>query len=463
MGEFTMPSLGADMDKGTLTEWLVAPGDQVARGDIVAVIQTEKSDVEVEVFESGTVEELLVEPGTEVVVGTPLARIGTGESAAPTPATAAAPAADTPLRPPPPSAAVPPPLAASAPAPAPGGPSGRHASLVLSPVVRHLAEERRVDLDQLQGSGPGGRITRADVEAATSATPEPAGAAQAPTQPLPARPAATGERVVASPYARRQAAEAAIELAKVVGSGPGGAIRARDLSAAPVPGATPPLDRKAAMRTAIARLMSTANREIPHYHVSSTLDVGRATAWLEDHNASVAPGERILPAAMLLRATALAAIDVPEINGWWRDDRFTPATHVDLGVAISLRGGGVVTPTIARADELALGELMAALRTLVSRSRRGNLRGSDLAPASLTVTNLGEQGAEEVLGVIHPPQVALVGFGRPTDRVLAIDGQPVVRPTVRATLSGDHRATDGHAGSLLLAAIASRLDRPDQL
>jgi pyruvate dehydrogenase E2 component (dihydrolipoamide acetyltransferase) len=249
----------------------------------------------------------------------------------------------------------------------------------------------------------------------------------------------------------------------VTGSGPGGAIRARDLPTAPAPEAAAPVDRKQAMRTAIARLMSTANREIPHYHVTSTLDVGRATGWLEEHNASVAPGERILPAAVLLRATALAAVDVAELNGWWREDRFEPAPHVDLGVAISLRGGGVVTPTIARADQLVLTELMAALRTLVSRSRRGNLRGSDLAPASLTVTNLGEQGAEEVLGVIHPPQVALVGFGRPVDRVVALDGQPVVRPTVRATLSGDHRATDGHAGSLLLAAIARHLDRPDQL
>jgi pyruvate dehydrogenase E2 component (dihydrolipoamide acetyltransferase) len=217
------------------------------------------------------------------------------------------------------------------------------------------------------------------------------------------------------------------------------------------------------MRTAIARLMSTANREIPHYHVTSTLDVERASTWLAEHNASVAPGERILPAAVLLRATALAAVDVAELNGWWTDEHFVAAEGVDLGVAISIRGGGVVTPTIAGADQLTLPELMAALRALVGRSRRGNLRGGDLAPASLTVTNLGDQGAEEVLGVIHPPQVALVGFGRTTDRVMAIDGQPVVRPTVRTTVSGDHRATDGHAGSLLLAAIAKHLNAPEQL
>jgi pyruvate dehydrogenase E2 component (dihydrolipoamide acetyltransferase) len=461
MGDFTMPSLGADMDKGTLTEWLVAPGDHVARGDIVAVVQTEKSDVEVEVFETGVVQALLVEPGTEVAVGTPLARIGSGD------ATSAPPDA----APPPPPPALPPTVAPAPDVPAAGGPAGRHASVVLSPVLRHLAEARHVDLTAVHGSGVGGRITRADLEETAGD-----GEASVPPAPSPTPPPspAAGGRTPSSPLARRLAAARDLDLAAQHGSGPGGAVRARDL---PEPGAptrpvtptAPPAttsgspDRKAAMRTAIARLMSTANREIPHYHVTSTLDVGRATGWLSERNAAVAPGERILPAAMLLRATALAASEVPELNGWWVDDAFSPADHVDLGVAISLRGGGVVTPTIARADELALPELMAALRTLVSRSRRGNLRGSDLAPASITVTNLGEQGAEEVLGVIHPPQVALVGFGRPTDRVLAVDGEAVVRPTVRATLSGDHRATDGHAGSLLLAAIATHLDHPDQL
>jgi pyruvate dehydrogenase E2 component (dihydrolipoamide acetyltransferase) len=342
-------------------------------------------------------------------------------------------------------------------------------------VLRHLAEARHVDLTAVHGSGVGGRITRADLEETAGRAEAPAPPAPAPAQaPSPPPSTAAGGRTPSSPLARRLAAARDLDLAAQHGSGPGGAVRARDLPepgapTRPVPPPAPaaptsgPPDRKAAMRTAIARLMSTANREIPHYHVTSTLDVGRATGWLSERNAAVAPGERILPAAMLLRATALAASEVPELNGWWVDDAFSPADHVDLGVAISLRGGGVVTPTIARADELALPELMAALRPLVSRSRRGNLRGSDLAPASITVTNLGEQGAEEVLGVIHPPQVALVGFGRPTDRVLAVDGEAVVRPTVRATLSGDHRATDGHAGSLLLAAIATHLDHPDQL
>ena len=433
MGDFTMPSLGADMDKGTLSEWRVAPGDEVRRGDTIAVIQTEKSDVDVEVFESGVVAELLVEPGTEVAVGTPLARIepsGAAPTDQPTPAgTAAEPPA--------------PPEPRTEPTPAPPRPSGgtghRHASLVLSPVVRHLAESLRVDTTTLAGSGPGGRITRADVEAAASGR---------------------SRRPAASPLARRTAAARGIDLASLSGTGPDGAVLARDV---PDAVAAPAPTKAERMRSAISRLMTKANQEIPHYHVTSTVDVDAAMAWLDERNAEVGPAERILPAALWLRAVGVALGAAPELNGWWEDDAFRPSDHVDLGVAISLRGGGVVTSTIAGVDECGLPEVMDALKGLVQRSRRGNLRGSDLAPASLTVTNLGEQGAEEVLGVIHPPQVALVGLGRPIARPVVVEGAVVVHRTVRATLSGDHRATDGHAGSRFLAALQRALDHPQQL
>ena len=483
MGEFRMPSLGADMERGTLSEWLVAVGDEVRKGQIVAVIETDKSDVEVEVFESGVVAELLVEPGTEVAVGTPLARIEAAGGAPPAPDQ---PSPEPVTEPTTEQAPEPRPEAGPAVVPEPariatvsGGGRRGHATAILSPILRQLADTLHVDPATVDGSGPGGRLTRADLE----------GAATRPAPPVGGRPPGPGGG--SSPYARRVAAERGIELSTVAGSGPGGAVRARDLperatgdvGAAPAPRLRQPAeaveppqaeqparssgakgrDRSAAMRQAIARLMTTANREIPHYHVLSTLDVHDALAWLDRHNATHPPGERILPAAVLLRATAVAAAQVPELNGWWQDDAFVPSASVDLGVAVSLRGGGVVTPTIAGADSLSLVDTMDALRGLVARARRGNLRSADLAPASLTVTNLGEQGAEEVIGVIHPPQVAIVGFGRPVDRVLAVDGMVAVRPTIRATVSGDHRATDGHAGSLLLAAIAKALDHPDAL
>jgi pyruvate dehydrogenase E2 component (dihydrolipoamide acetyltransferase) len=328
-----------------------------------------------------------------------------------------------------------------------GGRGHRHASVVLSPLVRHRAQQLHVDPEALAGSGPGGRVTRRDVEEAAH-----------PRAPRPDRPAA-------SPRARRLAAAAGIDLSTLSGSGPDGAVVARDVPAARPPAAPREAisDRRQSMRTAIARQMARANAEIPHYHVASTLDLSRALAWLDTYNRELPPGERILPAALLLRAVAAGARVVPELNGWWIDGAFDPAPQVDLGVAISLRGGGLVNPTIPAVDRSTLPETMAALRRIVTSARRGGLRGSDLAPASITVTNLGEQGAEEVIGVIQPPQVALVGIGRIVERVLAVDGHPVVAPTVRVTVSGDHRATDGHAGSQMVAAIDRALAHPESL
>jgi len=457
MGEFTMPSLGADMDEGTLLEWRVAVGDHVDKGDIVAVVDTEKSTIDVEVFESGVVEELLVQPGTTVAVGTPLARLETGQPAETTSPT-------TPR-------SVPKP--ASVPSPDDGQPAAHpiaHEELehdvaphgeVQSPILRHLAGRLGVDIDRLEGSGVGGRVTRADVEAA-------------------ARPDArlASESIGgSSPWARRQAAESGVDLHSVVGSGPGGAVRARDLdraapsalttsttSTAPTsPSAMTGTERKESMRRAIARLMTTANREIPHYHLSTTTDLHAAMTWLDSRNEGRPNAERVLPAALLLRATALAAAQHPELNGFWVDDGFRAADGVHLGVAISLRGGGLVAPAILNADQQSLDATMSALKDLVARARQGSLRSSEMGGASLTVTNLGDRGAEAVFGVIYPPQVALVGFGRIVERPCAVDGLVGVRPMVTATLSADHRATDGHVGSRLLETIDDLLQRPADL
>lgn len=447
MPDFTMPSLGADMEQGTLLEWRVDVGDQVHKGDIVAVVDTEKSTVEVEVFVTGVIEELLVAPGTEVPVGTPLARIRTESGAATTPAPAAPPdRPDTPDSAQAPSIAV-------------------HDPKVLSPVVRHLADELGVDTGHLDGTGVGHRITRSDVEheAASRAPAEGPGS---------------------SPLARRRAGELGVDINTVTGSGPGGAVRERDVPAATI--ATPPsaatatsadtppsadrtpapkagLERQASIRTAISRLMTKANREIPHYHLSSTVDLHVALDWLAHRNDGRPPAERMLPAALLLRATALSAARHPELNGYWIEDGFQAADGIHLGVAISLRGGGLIAPAIRDADQRPLQDTMEALRDLVARSRNGSLRGSELTGASLTVTNLGDRGAEAVFGVIHPPQVALVGFGRVVERPWAVDGLVGVRPTVTATLSGDHRATDGHVGSRLLETINELLQHPTDL
>jgi pyruvate dehydrogenase E2 component (dihydrolipoamide acetyltransferase) len=217
------------------------------------------------------------------------------------------------------------------------------------------------------------------------------------------------------------------------------------------------------MRKAIGALMARSKREVPHYYLTDVVDLAAATEWLRRHNQDLPVSERVVVAALLCKATALAARQVPELNGYWVDEAFEPAEAVHLGVAVSLRGGGLVTPAIHDAASLTVPETMAALRDLVERARRGVLHRRELTEGTLTVTNLGERGAESVLGVIFPPQVGLVGFGRPVDRVVAVDGLVGVRPTTTVTLSGDHRASDGHRGGVFLEAIHTLLEHPEDL
>ncbi|HTQ46798.1 MAG TPA: dihydrolipoamide acetyltransferase family protein [Polyangiaceae bacterium] len=379
MGEFKMPSLGADMEAGTLVEWHVKPGDSFERGDVVAVVETDKGLVEVEIWEGGTIDALLVKPGTKVPVGTVLATTTTQPTEAP-----------------------------RAPSPEP--------RVQASPAARQLARERGIDLAKIHGTGPHGAITRDDVEKAPRAAPA---VAPSPAAPSPAPP--------------------------------------------PAPTAAAPGIDTAAMRRAIAAAMARSKREIPHYYLSIDVDVGPATAWLEAENTRRPVTERVLFAALLLKATALAAREVPEVNGFFVDGAFRPAGEIHVGVGVSLRQGGLVAPAIHDVDRKSLVEIQAELRDLVARVRAGRLRSSEMTDPTLTVTNLGDQGVASVFGVIYPPQVALVGFGRVLERPWASGGMLGVRPVVTATLSADHRASDGHRGGLFLAALARRLQKPEEL
>jgi len=386
-GVFRMPSLGADMDRGTVLEWLVKPGDTVHRGDLVAVVKTDKADIEVEIFQDGVIDELLVPVGDEVEVGTPLARLA--GSAAPRVEVAAEPAR----------------APVQAPAPAP---------------------------------------VRAPVPSSESA---PA-------------------RAAVSPYARRRAAELGVDLAFVIPAQPGHPISAADVeraAVAPAPARAEPVDQATAMRRSIAKLMARSKREIPHYYLEHDIALSHTLAWLAARNEDTTVEARVLPAALFAKAVALAARDMPVLNGFWQDGGFVPGGGVHLGVAIALRGGGLVAPAIRDADQLPLDELMGRLRDLTTRARSGRLRGSEMTDATITVTNLGDQGVDRVFGVIYPPQVALVGFGKVVERVWAENDAFGVRPVVAATLAADHRATDGHIGARFLALVERCLHSPEEL
>ena len=193
------------------------------------------------------------------------------------------------------------------------------------------------------------------------------------------------------------------------------------------------------------------------------MDLQRCTQWLRDVNAALPPAERLLPVLPLLKAVALALRTVPELNGFYVDGAFRAGPGIHLGMAVALREGGLVVPALHDVDAKPLAQLGRELTDVVERARRGQLRSSELADATLTVTSLGERGVEEVFGVIFPPQVALVGLGRVVERPWVVDGAVVPRPCLTATLAADHRVSDGHRGGLFLAALAALLQRPEDL
>jgi pyruvate dehydrogenase E2 component (dihydrolipoamide acetyltransferase) len=278
-------------------------------------------------------------------------------------------------------------------------------------------------------------------------------------------------RLRISPSARELARKLDVDPGRVRGTGPRGAITREDIEraaaarAAPAaPAPTPAAaDRQARLRQAIAAAMSRSKREVPHYYLSTTIDLHRAMSWLAEENARRPVTERLLYGVLLLKAVALALREVPELNAVWADGRVVTSEAIHVGVAIALRQGGLVAPALHDTDRQSLDELMRNLRDLVGRARAGSLRSSELSDPTVTVTSLGEQGVETVFGIIYPPQVALVGLGKVVERPWVVGGQVVPRPVLTATLSADHRVSDGHRGGLFLAALDRLLQEPSKL
>jgi pyruvate dehydrogenase E2 component (dihydrolipoamide acetyltransferase) len=217
------------------------------------------------------------------------------------------------------------------------------------------------------------------------------------------------------------------------------------------------------MRRAIAAAMARSKREIPHYYLETRLDMSQALRWLEAENQKRSIKERLLPAVVLLKAVARALGEVPELNGYWMDDRHQPQEAIHIGFAIALRQGGLIAPALHHVDLKSMDELMEAMRDLIMRARAGRLRSSEMTDATITVTNLGDLGVETVYGVIYPPQVALIGFGRIMEQPWAEQGMLGIRPVLTATLAADHRATDGRRGAQFLDALNRALQRVETL
>ncbi|MFI4868271.1 MAG: dihydrolipoamide acetyltransferase family protein [Steroidobacterales bacterium] len=407
--EFRMPALGADMTEGMLVEWRIAPGDQIKRGQVVALVETEKGIIDVEAFHEGSVERLLVEPGTLVPVGTALA-LFSGEAPQPAPGTAPAPTAPaealvsaTALR----GGGAEAVAAVPAAAPAPGA-----RRVKISPAARRRAEELGLSIDELSGADAAGPLTIADVEAAAASRKA-------------SEPATAG----AAPAAAASGAERA----------------------------------QAAMRRAIAASMTRAKREIPHYYLTQTIDFAPARAWLERSNAARPVEDRLLYSVLIIKAVARAAAEIPGFAGFYRNGQFEAATDIHVGFAVAQRGGGLSAPALLSAATKDLSALMHELTDLVARARSGHLRSSELGLPVITLTSLGDEGVDAVYPIIFPDQVAIVGAGRLAERPWVNDGQLTIRPLLTLTLAADHRVTDGRRGARFLTRIATLLATPGEL
>ncbi len=250
-----------------------------------------------------------------------------------------------------------------------------------------------------------------------------------------------------------------------VAAQPGAPAEATAAAVPPAPPPPPPApsERVARMRQTIAAAMSRSKREIPHYYLSTTIDMDPALEWMTEENLKKPVTERLLYGVLLLKAVALALREIPELNAVWEQDHPVQKPAINVGVAISLRQGGLIAPAIHDTDQKSLDQLMAEFRDLVNRARAGKLRSSELSDPTITVTSLGDQGVEAVFGVIYPPQVAIVGFGKVVERPWSINGGLLSRRVLTATLSADHRVSDGHRGGLFLTAIERLLQEPQRL
>ena len=425
-----MPALELAQETGKVIRWLKAPGDAVRKGEPIVEIETDKVTVEIEAPAAGVLEDVTAQEGDVVPVGRAIALIyAAGERVA---------------RP-------------TTPRAAPGERNVADASreIKASPLARKLAAEHGVDLTQLKTAS--GKIEKADVMAHVERQTAPASGNGAASRGVAVRLPA------ASPKARRMAAERGLDLGALHGSGPGGAILAADVSAARPSAAlaSPRADATGESVSNVWRIMAermTASwTSAPHFYLVREVNVSRLVAWRA--KAGLHTGARVTYTDLLVRLVAAALARHPAANVSWKDGTLVRHSEVNIGLAVALEDG-LVVPVLHRADALSLPEIAAGREDLVARAQAGKLRLGDIQGGGFTISNLGMYGVDAFSAIVNPPQAAILAVGRIADRVVPLNGQPAVQPTMVLTLSCDHRALDGARGAQFLGTLADLIEEP---
>ena len=424
-----MPALELAQETGKVLRWMKAPGDTVRKGEPIVEIETDKVTVEIEAPASGILSSVTAQEGDVIPVGQTIALIAAaGEVAT---------------------------AATLSPVGRGQGEGTRAEGIKASPLARRIAEEHGVDLARIKTAS--GKIEKADVLAFVESR----------------RVAAPGNGaavrlVAASPKARRLAAERGVELGAVRGSGPGGAVLTVDVPVAPV--AAPPLttgpltlpspQRGEGVSTVwriMAERMTASWTTAPHFYLVREVNVARLVAWLG--TARKQTGARITYTDLLVKLVAATLAQHPRVNVSWKDGALERHAEINIGLAVALEDG-LVVPVIARADTLGLKDIATRREDLVARAQAGKLRPADIQGGVFTISNLGMYGVDAFSAIVNPPQAAILAVGRIADRVVPVNGQPAVQPTMTLTLSCDHRALDGARGAQFLGALADLIEEP---
>ena len=424
--EILMPALSPTMEEGTLAKWLVKEGDEISSGDIIAEIETDKATMEFEAVDEGVIGKILIDEGTEgVSVNTPIAvLLEDGESADDIGSVSAAPAAAAAE-----AAPAEAPAAAPAAAPAPAAPKGADGSRIFAtPLARRIAADKGLDLSQIKGSGPHGRIVKADVENATAA-PKPAAAPASVAAKAPAAAAPTGP-----------ATETVLKM-----------YESRDFEEVKLDG----------MRKTIAARLSEAKQTIPHFYLRRDIQLDALLKFRSQLNKQLeGRGVKLSVNDFIIKAVANALQQVPACNAVWAGDRVLQLKSSDVAVAVAIEGG-LFTPVLQDADMKSLSALSTEMKDLAARARERKLAPHEYQGGTFAISNLGMFGIDNFDAIVNPPHAGILAVGTGVKKpVVGDDSELTVATVMSVTMSVDHRVIDGALGAELLKAIVDNLENP---